>query len=110
MNKTRKKRHKRIRGRIQGTAERPRLNVYRSNKHIYAQIINDKTGTVLASANDRDIKKGTKKEKARQVGEEVATKAQKEDIKKVVFDRGGYKYHGRVEELAAGARDKGLDF
>jgi len=110
MSESRKLRHKRIRGQIEGTAEKLRLSVFRSNKHIYAQLINDRQGKVMAAAHDLDLKKGTKTEKARRVGEKIAEEAQEQDIQKVVFDRGGYRYHGRVKALAEGARQQGLEF
>ena len=107
------KRHKRIRGKISGTAERPRLSVFRSEKHIYAQIIDDTAGKTLVSASS--VEKGfegpgSNKEAARKVGKTVAERAVKAGIEEVVFDRGGYIYHGRVQELAEGAREGGLKF
>ena len=109
----RMKRHKRIRGKISGTAERPRLSVFRSEKHIYAQIIDDAAGKTLVSASS--VEKGfegpgSNKEAARKVGKTVAERAVKAGIEEVVFDRGGYIYHGRVQELAEGAREGGLKF
>ena len=111
------RRHRRVRARVIGSAEKPRLCVFRSNQHIYAQLIDDQKGKTLASARDLDIKKteskndlSGKKAKSFNVGELIAEKATKLDIKKVVFDRAGYKYHGRVQALAEGARSKGLDF
>ena len=112
-NISRKKRHQRVRNKIEGTTEVPRLNVFRSNTHIYAQIIDDTKGTTLVSAStlEKDFDKGgTKKECANKVGEAVAKKAIDAGIKRVVFDRGGYQYHGRVKELAEGARKGGLEF
>ncbi|MDR1567472.1 MAG: 50S ribosomal protein L18 [Streptococcaceae bacterium] len=111
-NKTRKKRHNRVRNRISGTAERPRLNVFRSNQHIYAQVIDDVAGVTLASAStlDKEISGGTKTEQAKLVGKLVAERAKEKGIKVVVFDRGGYLYHGRVAELAQAARENGLEF
>ena len=107
----RKIRHRRIRKKVKGTSDKPRLCVFRSNRHIYAQLINDIEGEVLETASDFEVKKGeTKKDKAEEVGKLIAEKAEKKGIKKVVFDRAGYKYHGRVEALARGAREKGLDF
>ncbi len=112
----REKRHLRVRKKVYGTAERPRLNVYRSEKHIYAQIINDELGVTLVAASslDKELKGklecGSNKEAARVVGELVAKRALEKGIKKVVFDRGGYIYHGRVKELAEAAREAGLDF
>jgi len=119
-NKTRanarKRRHIRVRRRVSGTAERPRLNVYRSLNEIYVQVIDDKKGHTLASAStiDSELKKKvkgkTKKEQAKLVGETIAERAKKKGVTQVVFDRGGYKYIGRVAALADGARDKGLQF
>lgn len=113
-NQARKKRQKRVRGKIYGTPERPRLNVYRSTTHIYAQIIDDSQGKTLVSCSTMDknvnIKGKTKTEAAQLVGQELAKKAVKKGIKVVVFDRAGYLYTGRVEALASGARDAGLQF
>lgn len=112
-NKTRLNRHKRIRRKLSGTAECPRLSVFRSNKNIYAQLIDDVEGVTLASAStlDSDVSEDlTKVEQAAQVGELIAKRAVKENIKEVKFDRGGYKYHGRIEALADAARENGLDF
>ena len=95
---------------MNGTAERPRLSVFRSNKQIYAQIINDLTGQTLAAAYSLGLEKMLKKEQAAKVGEMVAEKAQAAGITSVVFDRNGYLYHGRVKELADGARKGGLNF
>ncbi len=112
----RKRRHARVRARITGTAERPRLNVFRSLEHIYAQVIDDTAGHTLASAStiDRDLREKiegkTKSEAAKLVGALVAERARKVGIKKVVFDRGGYRYHGRVKALAEAAREAGLEF
>lgn len=112
----RKKRHLRVRKKVNGTAERPRLNVYRSLKHIYAQLIDDKSGCTLVSASTLDLDlrgiltASGNKEAARQVGELLAKRAQEKDIVAVVFDRGGYLYHGRVRALAEGARSQGLKF
>ena len=100
----------RIRKSVNGTAERPRLSVFRSNKQIYAQIINDLTGQTLAAASSLGFEKMPKKEQAAKVGEMVAEKAQAAGITSVVFDRNGYLYHGRVKELADGARKGGLNF
>ena len=112
--KARVKRHLRVRNKVAGTAERPRLAVYRSEKNIYAQIIDDVARTTLVSAStlDKDFesKVGSNKEAARAVGKMIAAKALEKDIKEVVFDRGGYVYHGRVKELADGAREAGLKF
>ena len=100
----------RIRKNVNGTAERPRMSVFRSNKQIYVQIINDLTGKTLASASSLGMEAMPKKEQAAKVGELVAKKAQEAGIEKVVFDRNGYLYHGRVKELADGARKGGLKF
>ena len=112
-NLQRLKRHKRVRGKISGTPERPRLAVYRSNAHISAQIIDDVNGLTLASANTYEKSfEGTtyNKEAARKVGNTLAQRALEKGISAVVFDRGGYIYHGRVSELAEGAREGGLKF
>ena len=112
-NLQRLKRHKRVRGKISGTAERPRLAVYRSNAHISAQVIDDENGVTLVSANtyEKDFEGiGSNKAAARKVGEMVAKRALEKGISAVVFDRGGYIYHGRVSELAEGAREGGLKF
>lgn len=100
----------RIRKNVNGTAERPRLSVFRSNKQIYAQVINDLTGTTLASASSLGMEKMLKQEQAQKVGELVAEKAKAAGVESVVFDRNGYLYHGRVKELADGARKGGLKF
>ncbi len=105
-----KRRHARIRARISGTTERPRLVVNRSLQFIYAQLVDDTTGKTLASASDMKAKKGSKIEKATSVGEELGKKADKAGIKTCVFDRNGYKYHGRVKALAEAARASGLQF
>ena len=107
------KRHNRVRGKISGTAERPRLCVFRSEKNIYAQIIDDVAGKTLVSASsvEKDFEgSGSNKEAARKVGKTVAERAVAKGIEDVVFDRGGYIYHGRVQELAEGAREGGLKF
>jgi len=115
-NDQRIKRHYRVRKNVSGTAERPRLNVFRSSSNIYAQIIDDTAGVTLVAAStlDADVKakisNGGNKEAAKEVGIAVAKKAIEKGIKQVVFDRGGYIYHGRIAELAAGAREGGLDF
>lgn len=113
-NEMRKIRHERVRSKIFGTAEVPRLNVYRSNTNIYAQIIDDESRTTLVSASsiDKELKleNGSNIEAATKVGELIANKAKKENITKVVFDRGGYLYHGRVKALADAARENGLEF
>jgi large subunit ribosomal protein L18 len=111
-NEIRQRVHFRIREKMEGTAQRPRLNVYRSLNHIYAQVIDDATGTTLVSASSisSKIKTGGNVAAAKEIGKLVAEKAQEKGIKKVVFDRGGYLYHGRVKALADAAREAGLDF
>ena len=111
-NKQRQKRHRRIRFNLKGTPERPRLNVFRSNKQIYAQLIDDINGVTLAQANSNELKdvNGSNKSGAKAVGEAIAKKAVEKGFKVVVFDRGGYLYHGRVKELADAARANGLEF
>ena len=112
-NKARLKRHKRVRAKISGTAARPRLCVYRSNAHIAAQIIDDVAGVTLVSAStyEKDFQgNGGNKEAAKKVGQTVAARAIEKGISEVVFDRGGNIYHGRVMELAEGAREGGLKF
>ncbi len=106
-------RHKRVRGKVSGTPERPRLNVFRSETNIYAQIIDDTQGITLASANSLEKGfecDGTKTDAAKKVGQLVAERAKAKGIDTVVFDRGGYVYHGRVQALAEGAREGGLQF
>ena len=112
-NAQRKKRHRRVRRKISGTPERPRLNVFRSEKHIYAQVIDDVRGVTLCSASS--VEKafeglGSNKEAARKVGKTIAMRAIEKGINNIVFDRGGYIYHGRVKELAEAAREGGLTF
>ena len=112
-NKARLNRHRRVRGKIQGTSERPRLNVFRSTNNIYAQLIDDVKGVTLAAAStlDKDLNGyGGNKEAAHKVGELIAKRAAEKGITEVVFDRGGYIFHGRVKELAEGAREGGLKF
>ena len=112
-NAQRLKRHKRVRAKISGTPERPRLAVYRSNAHIYAQLIDDVNGVTLCSAStvEKDFNGvGSNKEAAKIVGKTIAERAAAKGIEAVVFDRGGYVYHGRVSELAEGAREGGLKF
>lgn len=104
------KRVRRVRALIFGTAKKPRLSVFRSGKHIYAQLIDDEKGVTLASASDLDLKEGTKSARATAVGEKVAQVAQKVKIKTVVFDRRSYAYHGRIQAVAEGARKGGLQF
>lgn len=109
----RAKRHARVRNKISGTAECPRLNVFRSAKHIYAQLIDDVNGVTLCSASSlsKDFEgSGANKDGAKKVGELIAKHAAEKGISEVVFDRGGYLYHGRVKELADGAREGGLKF
>ena len=109
----RKRIHWRIRTKIQGTAERPRLNIYRSNRYIYAQLIDDLAGHTLAAANSLEeavANEGTKSEQAASVGRLLAERAKAANIENAVFDRGGYLYHGRVKALADGAREGGLKF
>ena len=109
----RARRHARVRTKVSGTAERPRLCVYRSNSNIYAQIIDDVAGNTLVSASTLDKEVKTKKsniEAAKEVGALIATRATAKNIKSVVFDRGGYVYHGVVKELAESAREGGLEF
>ena len=103
------RRRARIRRRLIGTAERPRLSVYRSNVHIYAQLVDDEAGRTLAAADSREVGEAeNRKEAAQKVGELIARRAQDADIEAVVFDRGGNKYHGRIAALAEGAREGGL--
>ncbi|WDH82142.1 50S ribosomal protein L18 [Paenibacillus urinalis] len=115
-NKVRLKRHIRVRGKISGTAERPRLNVFRSDKHIYAQLIDDVAGVTLASASTVDkeisgeITNGGNVEAAKKVGALVAKRAKEKGYTNIVFDRGGYLYHGRIQALADAAREAGLEF
>ena len=113
-NATRQKRHARVRAKISGTESRPRLNVYRSNKHIYAQLIDDTKGVTLASASTVDkeigIEVGSNTAAAQKVGELLAKRAVEQGLKAVVFDRGGYLFHGRVKALADAARENGLEF
>lgn len=109
--KKRIKRHKRVRAKVSGTKKKPRLCVFRSAKHIYAQLVDDETGKTMLSADDLEIKGNKKKvEVAEEVGKLIAKKAVEKQMKEVVFDRGGYKYHGRVKALADGAREGGLKF
>ena len=113
VNKARLKRQRRVRGKITGTPARPRLNVFRSAKHIYAQLIDDMNGVTLvaASSMEKDFEgNGGNKETARKVGQAIGKKAVEKGITEVVFDRNGYLYHGRVAELAEGARESGLKF
>jgi large subunit ribosomal protein L18 len=105
-----KQRKARVRSRINGTAERPRLSVYKSSVHIYGQLIDDLKGVTLAAMSDMKIKTGKKTEKAALVGEALAKLAIAKKIKKVTFDRNGFRFHGRVKALAEGARKGGLEF
>ena len=111
-NAIRQRVHDRIRTKVQGTAERPRLNVYRSLNHIYVQVIDDSQGVTLVSAStvQAKLKTGGNVAAAKEVGKLVAERAQEKGIKKVVFDRGGYLYHGRIKALADAARESGLEF
>lgn len=111
-NVARIRRHKRVRSKISGTSDTPRLCLYRSNKHVHAQIIDDTKGTTLVSSSSITLKleNGSNIEAAKQVGLDIAKKALEKNITKVVFDRSGYIYHGRVKALAEGAREAGLKF
>jgi len=111
-NVARLRRHSRVRNKVSGTAEMPRLNVFRSNENIFVQIIDDTKGNTLVSSSSVELKlkNGGNVEAAKLVGKDIAEKAKKAKIKKVVFDRGGYLYHGRVEALAEAARENGLEF
>jgi large subunit ribosomal protein L18 len=114
-DKVRRRVHQRIRQRMSGSGERPRLNIYRSLNHIYAQVIDDSTGKTIASASTVQGKKGSKKTggnvaSAKEIGKTIAQRAQEKGVKKVVFDRGGYLYHGRIKALADAAREAGLEF
>ncbi len=115
-NEIRLRKHTRVRKKIEGTPQRPRLNVFRSLKNIYVQIIDDTTGVTLVAASTIDealkgkLASGGNKDAAREVGKLIGQKAIEKGITQVVFDRGGYLYHGRVKELAEGAREAGLDF
>ena len=108
----RARRHRRVRRKVTGTAERPRLTVFRSNRRIYAQIIDDLEGRTLASASSREIKESglDKSQTAGKVGELLSERIKEKNIARVVFDRGGYLYHGRVKALAEGVRKGGIDF
>lgn len=115
-NEIRLRKHDRVRKKIEGTTERPRLNVFRSLKNIYVQVIDDSTGNTLVAASTLDealkgkVEHSGNKDAAKEVGKLIAQKALDKGIKQVVFDRGGYLYHGRIKELAEGAREAGLDF
>ncbi len=112
--KARLRRHRRVRKKVEGRDGRPRLSVFRSARHIYAQIIDDTRGHTLASASTLDLRNELqglrKREQAKLVGETLARRARSRGVTRVVFDRGGYRYHGRVRSLAEGAREAGLDF
>ena len=111
--KRRKRIHSRVRKKIQGTAEKPRLNIFRSNRFIYAQLIDDVSGTTLASASSFEAavsNEGNKSDQAKEVGKLIAERAKAAGVEGVLFDRGGYLYHGRVKSLADGAREGGLNF
>lgn len=111
--KGRERRHRRIRAKILGTAARPRLSIFRSNKHLYVQIIDDEKGKTLVSSSDLRIKTTGKKSKleiSKMIGEEIAKTARTKKISKIVFDRSGYLYTGKVKQVAEGARHGGLDF
>jgi len=113
----RKRRHVRVRAKVSGTAQRPRLNVFRSNAHMYVQVIDDTAGHTLVAASDADAdvvkvvgESATKSERANAVGKVIAERAKAAGIEAVVFDRGGFLYHGRIKAVADGAREGGLDF
>lgn len=112
----RERRHRRVRAKVTGTAVRPRLNVFRSNRHIFAQIIDDSKGNTLVAAStlDADLRARAaqlkKKDEAKEVGKLLARRAIEKGLKQIIFDRGGYQYHGRVKSLAEGAREGGLEF
>lgn len=118
MNKNKQKnlklaiRHKRVRSRVVGIAERPRLAVFKANRHIYAQLIDDSVGKTLVSASSKEVSqsKGKKSDVSKEVGKMIAAKAVTKNIKSVKFDRGGFPYHGRIKALAEGAREGGLEF
>ena len=112
VREARLRRHRRVRGKVRGSAERPRLSVFRSNRGIFAQLVDDSSGRTLAGASWTALKdfKGDKSEQAKAVGKELAAAAKQAGIDVVVFDRGGYLYHGRVKALAEGAREGGLQF
>lgn len=115
-NELRKRRHRRVRSKISGTVTRPRLNVFRSSRHIYAQVIDDQDGRTLIAVSSLDpqlreeLGRGANRDAAKKVGEALAERALDKGITEVVFDRGGYLFHGRVKALADGAREKGLKF
>ncbi|MDR2665818.1 MAG: 50S ribosomal protein L18 [Oscillospiraceae bacterium] len=112
-NAQRQKRHRRVRNKLSGTPERPRLNVFRSERHIYAQVVDDTHGATLCAASSVESgfgSEGGNKDAAKRVGIAIAARARAKGIETVVFDRGGYIYHGRVQQLAEGAREGGLQF
>ncbi len=109
-NTIRKRIHERIRRKLSGTSERPRLNVYRSLNHIYAQVIDDLSGVTIVSASTIKVKSGGNVAAARDLGKTIAERAKEKGVSKVVFDRGGYLYHGRIKALADAAREAGLEF
>ena len=102
------RRHRRVRKKVWGTPDRPRLAVYRSNRHIYAQLVDDEAARTLASASDLNLTEGAKAARARRVGRDLAERARAAGVERAVFDRGGRLYHGHVRELAEGAREGGL--
>jgi large subunit ribosomal protein L18 len=106
----RHQRHLRVRKKVAGSAERPRLVIYRSLKHIYAQLVDDAAGRTIAAASDAKIAEGKKIERSAEVGRQLAARAKEAGITQVVFDRAGYRYHGRVKAVADGAREGGLEF
>ena len=106
----RERRHTRIRSRVSGTASKPRLAVFRSNRYVYAQLINDEAGTTMASADSREAKGANLTERGASVGKTIAEAGKKAGVEKIVFDRGGFKYQGVVKALADGAREGGLQF
>ena len=103
-------RHLRVRKKVVGTSERPRLVVYRSLKHIYAQVVDDSTGRTLAAASDLGVGEGKKAARSSEVGKQLAARAKEAGVTRVIFDRAGYRYHGRVKAVADGAREGGLEF
>jgi large subunit ribosomal protein L18 len=109
-NAIRQRIHERIRRKLSGTQERPRLNVYRSLNHIYAQVVDDQAGVTIVSASTIKMKSGGNVAAAREIGKTIAELAKEKGVKKVVFDRGGFLYHGRVKALADAAREAGLEF
>ena len=109
-NEIRQRIHSRIRRKLAGTTERPRLNVYRSLNHIYAQVVDDQTGTTIVSASTIKLKTGGNVAAAKEIGKTIAELAVAKGVKRVVFDRGGYLYHGRIKALADAAREAGLEF